>query len=98
MNGSLQIGGLEEILDGLKAARSKFEDTHLRLQERYKVLFGECVAAQTNKNKPQATIYANECTEVKKLSRAFGQIISNLDQAIKILEKIPSNPTPVNDF
>ncbi len=92
MSSSFKIEGIDEMLDGLKTARSKLEDAHLRLQERYKDLFQNCVSAQAAKNRPKATIFANECAEVKRLSRVTGKTLSALNEAISSLEKIPSNP------
>ena len=49
-----------------------------KLQTREKELFGKCVSAQTEGDSEKATMYANQCAEVRKIIRLVAGTVETL--------------------
>lgn len=52
----------------LKAQQNKLEGSVSRMQRHDKELFDKCVSAQMTKDSARATMYANECAEIRKMA------------------------------
>ena len=70
----------------LNMVQRKLEDSHLRMEQKYKTLFNKCVKAQETKDTATAIMYANECGQVKKMVQtlvtsqlAIEQVVLRLD-------------------
>jgi len=51
----------------LKEQESRLEQAYLRMQNHYNQLFRKCTDAVVNKDSVRASMYANECAEIKKM-------------------------------
>ena len=51
-----------------------------KLQAREKELFGECVSAQMEGDSEKATMYANQCAEVRKIIRLVAATAETLSK------------------
>jgi len=55
----------------LKLQTDKLEQATTRMQHHDRELFEKCVSAQLARDNSRATIYANECAEVRKMARVI---------------------------
>lgn len=69
----------------LRVQRNKIESTGLMLQHRDKELFDKCVAARTTGDALRASLYANECAEIRKIVKVVLQSELALEQVITFL-------------
>lgn len=53
----------------LKLQQRKLERTSYHLQQRDQALYGKCVLATQSKNTQLASMYANECAELRKMAK-----------------------------
>jgi len=53
----------------LKAQQNKLELASLKMQQRDKELFKKCVDAQVTKDTARASMYAEECAEIRKIAK-----------------------------
>lgn len=53
----------------LKMQQRKLERTSYHLQQRDQALYGKCVLATQGKNTQLASMYANECAELRKMAK-----------------------------
>lgn len=53
----------------LKMQQRKLERTSYHLQQRDQALYGKCVLATQSKNTQLASMYANECAELRKMAK-----------------------------
>lgn len=53
----------------LKVQQRKLERTSYHLQQRDQALYGKCVLAVQSKNTELASMYANECAELRKMAK-----------------------------
>lgn len=60
---------ISECLFKLKVQQRKLERTSYHMQERDQALYGKCVLAIQGKNSELASIYANECAELRKIAK-----------------------------
>ena len=72
----------------LKVQNEKLEQSISRMQNNYDRLFSKCTDAVASKNKKQATIYANECAEVKKIVSTVLRSQFAIEQVILRLETV----------
>ena len=72
----------------LNMVRHKLEDSHLRMEQKHKTLFGKCVKAQETKNTQVAVMYANECSQVKKIAQTIVTSQLALEQVVLRLETV----------
>jgi len=72
----------------LKMVQHKLENSRLRIEQKHKGLFSKCVRAQEAKNTQTAVIYANECSQVKKIAQTIVSSQLALDQVVLRLETV----------
>lgn len=72
----------------LNMVRHKLEDSHLRIEQKHKALFSKCVKAQETKNTQTAVMYANECSQVKKIAQTIVTSQLAIEQVVLRLETI----------
>lgn len=72
----------------LNMVRHKLENSRLRIEQKYKGLFSKCVKAQETKNTQTAVMYANECSQVKKIAQTIVSSQLALDQVVLRLETV----------
>lgn len=53
----------------LKLLQERLDQASGKMQNHEKELFEKCVAAELTKDNPRATMYANECVEVRKMTK-----------------------------
>jgi len=52
----------------LRTQQNKLENAVMKMQRHDRELFDKCVSSQMTKDSARATMYANECAEVRKLA------------------------------
>lgn len=75
----------------LSMVQRKLEDSRLRMERKHKSLFNKCVAAQEAKDSAVAIMYANECSQVRKMAQTV--ITSQL-----AIEQVTLRLETVKDF
>jgi division protein CdvB (Snf7/Vps24/ESCRT-III family) len=60
---------ISECLFKLKVQERKLERTSYQMQQRDQGLYGKCVLASQGKNTQLASMYANECAELRKMAK-----------------------------
>lgn len=79
---------ITECLFKLKIQQRKLERTSYHMQERDQALYGKCVLAVQNKNSELASIYANECAELRKIAKVVLHSELALEQVTLRLEAV----------
>ncbi len=77
-----QVALTPEISDALRYSRTqlgRLEKFKSRLQLRDKELFEKCVSAQMARDSTSASMYANQCAEIRRLIR----LVSNLQRIVE---------------
>ena len=59
---------IDRALYRLSTQKEKLEHMSSRLQQRDKEMFQRCIGAQLSKDTAHATLYANECAEIRKMA------------------------------
>jgi division protein CdvB (Snf7/Vps24/ESCRT-III family) len=72
----------------LKAQQSKLESAAARMQQHDREIFNKCVSSQLSHDTARATMYANECAEVRKMAKVTLQCQLALEQVSLRLETI----------
>lgn len=72
----------------LKTQHEKLEETAAKLEQRDRILFEKCVGAKLAKSDEYATIYANECVEIRKMAKLILSSQLALEQVMLRLETI----------
>jgi division protein CdvB (Snf7/Vps24/ESCRT-III family) len=72
----------------LKAQKAEIATLVARMEQRDREFFARCVAAQMSKESARATMYANECAEVRKMARLTLRCEFALEQTILRLETV----------
>jgi len=72
----------------LKIQQRKLERTAYHMQERDQSLYGKCVLAVQGKNAELASIYANECAELRKMAKVVLHSELALEQVTLRLEAV----------
>jgi division protein CdvB (Snf7/Vps24/ESCRT-III family) len=75
----------------LSMVQRKLEDSRLRMERKHKALFNKCVASQEAKDSAVAIMYANECSQVRKMAQTV--ITSQL-----AIEQVTLRLETVKDF
>ena len=73
---------------GLRTQLTKLENASSRMQTHDKSLFEKCVAAQAMRDSSRAAMYANECAEVRKMSKIILRAEMALEQVMLRLETV----------
>jgi division protein CdvB (Snf7/Vps24/ESCRT-III family) len=69
----------------------RLDDSRIRIEQKYKSLFQKCVQSQERKDQASAIMYANECSQVKKMAE-------NLISAKHAIEQVVLRLETVTDF
>lgn len=72
----------------LKTQQNKLELASLRMQQRDKELFKKCVDAQIGKDNARASMYAEECAEIRKIAKVTLQCQLAIERAMFRLEAV----------
>jgi division protein CdvB (Snf7/Vps24/ESCRT-III family) len=72
----------------IKVQHNKLESAALRMQQHDKEIFAKCVSAQMTHDTARASMYANECAEVRKIAKVTLQSQLALEQVALRLETI----------
>lgn len=88
----------------LKVLLRKLDESNSRLQQRDAQLFQKCVKAQERKDPTAAALYANECAQIRKISKttlssrlALEQVVTRLE-TVKSFGDLASNIGPVTNI
>jgi division protein CdvB (Snf7/Vps24/ESCRT-III family) len=79
---------ISECLFKLKVQTRKLERTSYHMQQRDQALYGKCVLAVQSKNTELASMYANECAELRKMARIVLHSQLALEQVTLRLETV----------
>lgn len=58
---------ITKTIQRLNMVQRKLEDSHIRTEQKYNNLFKKCIRAQDARNTPTAIMYANECSQMRKI-------------------------------
>ena len=79
---------ISECLFKLKVQTRKLERTAYHMQQRDQALYGKCVLAVQSKNNELASMYANECAQLRKMAKVVLHSQLALDQVTLRLETV----------
>ena len=79
---------VNECLFKLKIQQRKLERTSYHMQQRDQALYGKCVLAIQGKNTQLASMYANECAELRKMAKVVLHSELALEQITLRLETV----------
>jgi division protein CdvB (Snf7/Vps24/ESCRT-III family) len=79
---------INECLFKLKVQERKLERTSYHMQQRDQALYGKCVLAVQGKNTELASMYANECAELRKMAKVVLHSELALEQVTLRLETV----------
>jgi len=79
---------INESLFKLKVQERKLERTSYHMQQRDQALYGKCVLALQGKNSQLASMYANECAELRKMVKVVLHSQLALEQVTLRLETV----------
>jgi division protein CdvB (Snf7/Vps24/ESCRT-III family) len=79
---------LSECLFKLKVQTRKLERTSYHMQQRDQALYGKCILAVQSKNTELASMYANECAELRKMAKVVLHSQLALEQVTLRLETV----------
>ena len=79
---------VSECLFKLKVQEKKLERTSYHMQQRDQSLYGKCVLALQSKNTQLASMYANECAELRKMAKIVLHSELALEQVTLRLETV----------
>lgn len=79
---------VNECLFKLKVQQRKLERTSYHMQQRDQALYGKCVLAVQDKNTQLASMYANECAELRKMAKVVLHSELALEQVTLRLDTI----------
>ncbi len=72
----------------LNMVTRKLEDSRIRIDQKHKKLFQKCVLAQEKKEQSTAIMYANECSQVRKMAQVIIASQHALEQVVLRLETV----------
>jgi division protein CdvB (Snf7/Vps24/ESCRT-III family) len=72
----------------LRVQKNKLESASIRMQQHDKDIFNKCVSSQVAHDSARASMYANECAEVRKMAKVTLQCQLALEQVSIRLETI----------
>ena len=79
---------VNECLFKLKVQQRKLESKAYHMQQRDQALYGKCVLALQGKNSQLASMYANECAELRKMAKVVLHSQLALEQVTLRLETV----------
>ena len=72
----------------LSMVTKKLEDSRMRIEQKHKSLFQKCVASQERKDQSTAIMYANECSQVRKMAQIIIASQHAIEQVVLRLETV----------
>ena len=72
----------------LNLVQRKLEDSRLRMEQKHKTLFNKCVKAQEAKDNATAIMYANECSQVRKMAQTLVTSQLAIEQVVLRMETV----------
>lgn len=72
----------------LKAQQNKLDLANMKMQQRDKELFKKCIDAQLSKDTARASMYAEECAEIRKIAKVTLQCQLAIERAAFRLEAV----------
>ncbi len=72
----------------LKVQQGRLEQAYARMQNHYAALFKKCTNAVLNKDAARASIYANECAEIRKMTQTILRSQFAIEQVMLRLETV----------
>lgn len=72
----------------LNMVQRKLEDSRLRMEQKHKTLFNKCVKAQEAKDNATAIMYANECSQVRKMAQTLVTSQLAIEQVVLRIETV----------
>jgi division protein CdvB (Snf7/Vps24/ESCRT-III family) len=72
----------------LNMVTRKLDDSRIRIEQKHKGLFQKCVQAQERKDQATAIMYANECSQVRKMAQIIISSHHAIEQVILRLETV----------
>lgn len=79
---------IQQTIFGLNMVQRKLEDSHLRIEQKHQMLFSKCVKAKESKDNQTAVMYANECSQIKKIAQVIVTSQLAMEQVILRLETV----------
>jgi division protein CdvB (Snf7/Vps24/ESCRT-III family) len=79
---------VDETIYRLKGQLSKLDMASMKMEQHEKELFEKCVAAQAMGDDARASLYANECAEVRKISKLLLKSKLALEHVLLRLETV----------
>jgi division protein CdvB (Snf7/Vps24/ESCRT-III family) len=79
---------VDETIYRLKSQLSKLDMASMKMEQHEKELFEKCVAAQAMGDDARASLYANECAEVRKISKLLLKSKLALEHVLLRLETV----------
>ena len=91
ITGTVHRGGslndrLAEAIFRLQSQENRLSGAAARMQQHDKEMFDKCVRAQMSKDNARASMYANECAQIRKMAKVTLQCQLALEQAALRLE------------
>jgi len=72
----------------LNMVTRKLDDSRIRIEQKHKGLFQKCVQAQERKDQATAIMYANECSQVRKMAQIIISSRHAIEQVVLRLETV----------
>jgi len=72
----------------LKVQRGRLDQSYSRMQGHYNRLFRKCTSSVVSKDATRASMYANECSEIRKMGRTILRSQFAIEQVILRLETV----------
>ena len=72
----------------LKVQEGRLDQAYLRMQNHYNEIFRKCTNAVLGKNTARASIYANECAEIRKMCQTILRSQFAMEQVVLRLETV----------
>ena len=79
---------ITETIFRFNMVQRKLEDSHLKIEQKHKMLFNKCIKSQEAKDTQTAVMYANECAQVKKIAQTIVTSKLALEQVTLRLETV----------
>jgi division protein CdvB (Snf7/Vps24/ESCRT-III family) len=79
---------LTQTIYRLNMVTRKLEDSRIRIEQKHKGLFQKCVTAQEQKDQATAIMYANECSQVRKMAQVIIASKHAIEQVVMRLETV----------
>jgi division protein CdvB (Snf7/Vps24/ESCRT-III family) len=79
---------ITQTIYSLNMVTRKLDDSRIRMEQKHKGLFQKCVQAQERKDQSTAIMYANECSQVRKMAQIVISSHHAIEQVVLRLETV----------